>query len=150
MYWAFPILFYIGTWLLDFWFVVSLVLSRFSLSNICVLWRLFSGRGFCQMCYFAPTNWETPARNTKTPVFIICKLYLWKGDSSGTHIYFFSSFDSQFLSFQMYGAFSKLFRIGIWLFDFSFVVFFVLSRFWWSVIGVLWRPRSRPRSCQVG
>ena len=50
----------------------------------------------------------------------------------------------------MYGAFSKLFRIGIWLFDFPFVVFFVLSRFCLSVIGVLWRTFSFRGFCQLG
>ena len=41
----------------------------------------------------APTNWESPTRNTKTPVSKICKHCFWKGDLSETHIYFFSSFD---------------------------------------------------------
>ena len=50
----------------------------------------------------------------------------------------------------MYGAFSKLFRIGIWLFHFPFVVFFVLSRFCLSVIGVLWRTFSFRGFCQLG
>ena len=43
-----------------------------------------------------------------------------------------------------------IFHIGIWLFDFSFVVIFVLSRFCLSVNGVLWKPCSHRGSCQVG
>ena len=50
----------------------------------------------------------------------------------------------------MHWAFSILFHIGIWLFDFSFVVIFVLSRFCLSVIGVLWRTFSFRGFCQLG
>ena len=50
----------------------------------------------------------------------------------------------------MFWAFSILFHIGIWLFDFSFVVTFVISRFCLSVIGVLWRPFPSRGFCQMG
>ena len=55
-----------------------------------------------------------------------------------------------FCLFRGFESFSVLSHIGIWLFDISLVVIFVISRFSLSVIGVLWRPRSRRSSGQVG
>ena len=68
------------------------LVSRLSLSVFGVLWRPFSCRGFCQMSYLAPTNWELPTRITRTPVSIICKHCLWKGAVSDNYIYFFFFF----------------------------------------------------------
>ena len=62
----------------------------------------------------------------------------------------FFSFPYTFCLCRGYESFSILFHIGIWLFDYSFVVILVLSRFCFSVIGFLWRPRSRRRPTQVG
>ena len=52
------------------------------------LWRPYSCRGSSQMGSFAPTSWDLPTWNTRTPVYIICKQCFWKVALFGNYTYF--------------------------------------------------------------
>ena len=95
MYWANSTLFHIGIWLFFFSHLLAFLCYLASLYQVLGSYGgHFSCRGFCQLFYFAPSNWEPPLRNAKTPVSIMCNPCFWKGELSESYIYFFSSFDS--------------------------------------------------------
>ena len=77
------------------------------------------------------------------------QLYLWEWRLFDNYICFFCSFDENVLSFQIYWVFSILCDIWIGLFDVQCGVIFLKSLLL-SIFGVLWRPRSRRGSCQIG
>ena len=112
-------------------------------------WHLKSSTS-SQVRYQAPTTWELQAWDIQTPVSIMCILCLWKGALSDNFIFFMFFFwltHFDFLDVLGFFCFVRYLDGAICL---PMWCHFRQISVLLGSFGVLWRPRFRRGSCQVG
>ena len=95
----------IGIGLFEFQFDVNFLITRFSLASFGDPWWPRSRRRSSQVDCLAPTNWEPPAQNIRSPVSNIRNFCLWNGALFDNFVYKLYPLMAKFYLFRDFSYF---------------------------------------------